>query len=222
MIFLIGSQKGGVGKTTLAFNMAAWLSSKGNEVLLVDADEQASASMVTEYRQITIENVGYTFVSLKGAHLRKQIEALKSKYDYIVIDAGGRDSTSLRAALFVCDVFIAPFAPRSLDLWTIVELSNIVEEIQAGRQQPFHSYSLINKADTTNADNREAAELLEQYPQLTYIPHPIKNRKAFANSISKGLAVYEMPVPDKKAVAEIETLFNFLLDNGNNSTPANK
>ena len=217
MVIVVGSQKGGVGKTTIATNLAAWLVKKGADVLLVDADDQGSTADFTAWREANTEKIGYTLVQLTGTNVRKQIEALKPKYDHIVIDTGGRDTTSQRAAMFVCDVYLSPFAPRSYDLWTVTKVATLIDEIQAGRE-PFKAYSFLSKADIKSADNREVSQALQNYPQLTFLPFPISNRKDFANSASKGLAVFEMDEPDLKAVAEIDALFNKIIYG--NVTPA--
>lgn len=211
MVIVVGSQKGGVGKTTIATNLAAWLAKRGDDVLLVDADDQGSAADFTAWRETTLEKIGYTLVQLTGSNVRKQIEALKPKYDHIVIDTGGRDTTSQRAALFVCDVYLSPFAPRSYDLWTVTKVVTLIDEIQAGRAEPFAAYSFLSRADIKSADNREVAQALQGYPQLTFLPFPISNRKALANAASLGRAVFEMEQPDLKAVTEIDALFNHII-----------
>jgi chromosome partitioning protein len=222
MVILVGSQKGGVGKTTIATNLAAWLVKQGSDVLLVDADDQGSAADFTAWREANLEQCGYTLVQLTGTNVRKQIEALRPKYDHIVIDTGGRDTTSQRAAMFVCDVYLSPFAPRSYDLWTVTKVAALIDEIQAGRAEPFAAYSFLSKADIKSADNREVSQALQDYPQLTFLPFPISNRKAFANSASKGLAVFEMDEPDLKAVAEIDALFNQITHGNLATTTAQK
>ena len=60
--------------------------------------------------------VKVTTVQLQGAAIRQQMRQLAEKYDEIVIDVGGRDTGSLRAALTVADVILIPFQPRSVDL----------------------------------------------------------------------------------------------------------
>ncbi|GAB3719513.1 AAA family ATPase [Spirosoma flavus] len=208
MVIVVGSQKGGVGKTTVATNLAAWLVSKGSDVLLVDADDQGSASDFSAYREQTKGSTGYTLVQINGAHVRKQVESLRPKYDHIVIDTGGRDTTSQRAALFVCDVFLSPFNPRSYDLWTVTKVVELVEEAQSMRPEPLKAYSFINRADIRSQDNRDMSQALQTYDALTFLPFQLSNRKAFANSAGIGLAVFEMEQPDVKAVDEMETLFN--------------
>jgi chromosome partitioning protein len=216
MVIVVGSQKGGVGKTTVATNLAAWFASNGAETLLVDADDQGSAADFTAYREQTKGNTGYTLVQLLGPNIRKQVESMRSKYDHIIIDTGGRDTTSQRAAMFACDVFVTPFNPRSYDLWTVTKVCDLVAEIQSTRAEPMQAYSFINRADTRSQDNKQMAEALESYEELTYLPFPLTNRKAFANSAAVGLAVFEMEQPDTKAIAEIEALFN-AIKNGINA-----
>jgi chromosome partitioning protein len=154
---------------------------------------------------------------MAGANLRKQVEQMKSKYDHIVIDTGGRDTTSQRAALSVTDIAMIPFAPRSFDLWTINRVIDVIDEIQAIRDVPFTPCVFLSRADIRSADNREVAQALAAFKQLSFLPHPISNRKAFSNAAGMGLAVFEAEIPDLKAVAEINALFNTVL-HGNHVT----
>lgn len=209
MIFTVGGIKGGTGKTTVSTNLAVWLSQRGSDVLLVDADEQESASDFTAWREETTKGkLGYTLVQLNGPTVRRQIEQLRPKYDHIVIDTGGRDTASQRAALFVSDVYLIPFAPRSYEIWTLSKVQALLSEIQGSRSAPLQVYSFLNKADTRGADNNEATEVLRDNEELNFVDYAVINRKAFATAASKGLSVFEMVPTDEKAVTEVEALFH--------------
>jgi chromosome partitioning protein len=209
MVFTVGGIKGGTGKTTISTNLAVWLSQRGADVLLVDADEQESASDFTAWREETKKGeLGYTLVQLNGPTVRRQIEQLRPKYDHIVIDTGGRDTASQRAALFVSDVYLIPFAPRSYEIWTLSKVQALLSEIQGSRSTPLQVYSFLNKADTRGADNNEATEVLRDNEELNFVDHSIINRKAFATAASKGLSVFEMIPTDDKAVTEVDALFS--------------
>lgn len=210
MIYTVGGIKGGSGKTTIATNFAIWLSKKGGEILLVDADEQGTATDFTAWREETLKNknTGYTCIKLNGDNVRTQLSKLKSKYDHIVIDTGGRDTTSQRAALFASDVFLIPFNPRSFDIWTITPVEKLLNEIRAVKPDELQAIAFINRADVRGSDNDEATENLNQIKGITFIYHPIGNRKAFSNAASRGLSVIEMTSPDEKAVNELNNLFN--------------
>src|SRR5215212_10896159 len=128
MILTVGNTKGGVGKTTLAVNIAIARALAGRDVLLVDGDEQRTASDFTELRTELLSAAGYTAVNLQGAALRTQVRQLAPKYEDVVIDVGGRDTGSLRAALTVTETLLIPVQPRSFDIWAVDQMSELVKE----------------------------------------------------------------------------------------------
>ena len=105
MIYTIGGIKGGCGKTTLAVSLTIMLSSKGRKVLLVDADKQATATDFSQWRTESIGDTGFTSIQLADIQVRNEVLKLKSDFDDIIIDAGGRDTASQRAALVISDIF---------------------------------------------------------------------------------------------------------------------
>ena len=101
MVYLIGGLKGGVGKTTTAINLAIYLSGQGRDVLFVDADAQASASEFMGWRSEHTLDEHLTFVELHGSRVRDEVRKLRSKFDDIVIDAGGGMRESQKFALIL-------------------------------------------------------------------------------------------------------------------------
>jgi chromosome partitioning protein len=216
MVFTVGGIKGGSGKSTIATNLTVWLAQQGFDVLLVDADEQGTATKFTRWRERNTDgNSGYTATTLIGDTVRQQVTKFKPKFDHIVIDTGGRDTSSQRAALFVSDVLIVPFNPRSFDLWTIADIENLVKEVRSLKPDELHAFSVLNRADPKGADNKDSAELLAESQTIEYIAPPVVSRKSFANAASVGQGVIEWEPKDQKAVAEIDQLFNTIMDKVN-------
>lgn len=209
-VYVIGGIKGGSGKTTVATNLVILCAAEGQDVLLVDADDQETATDFTILRNETREGgAGYTSIKLTGAAVRTEIQRLKQKYDHIIIDTGGRDTTSQRAALSVADMLIVPFVPRSFDIWTLEKVSGLVSEMR-GANPDLQAYVFLNRADAAGQDNNDAAEQLKEHPELTYLGLSIGNRKAFGNASAQGLAVTELHPANDKASEEIITLFRHL------------
>ena len=118
MIITIGNTKGGVGKTTLAVNLAIARALAGRDVWLIDGDRQGTAQTAISIRAEAEHVPGIACATYPdGPTLRAQVQQQAAKFDDVVIDAGGRDSTALRAALVLSDVLLVPFQPRSYDVW---------------------------------------------------------------------------------------------------------
>jgi chromosome partitioning protein len=212
MIIVVGGIKGGSGKTTVATNLAVIRSAEGGDVLLIDADDQETSTDFTilrnEQRQ---DGAGYTSIKLTGPAVRTETQRLAGKYQDIIIDTGGRDTTSQRAALSVADTLLIPFVPRSFDVWTIEKVSGLVSEMRAANPE-LRAYTFINRADPRGQDNDDAADVLKETEALTFIPTPLGTRKAFSNAAAAGLAVTEIKPQDPKASEEILMLYRYVFD----------
>ena len=211
MIIVIGGIKGGSGKTTLATHLAILASAKGGDVLMIDADEQATASDFTVQRNELQGQSGYTCIQLFGPAVRHETQQLASKYTHVIIDTGGRDTTSQRAALTVADLFVVPFVPRSFDVWTLDKVTDLVNEIHTVNDN-LSAYVFLNRADPRGSDNEDAANMLRDAAPLVFIDAPIGTRKAFGNAAAQGLSVTELRPQDIKASQEITALFNHLFN----------
>lgn len=210
MILVCGGIKGGSGKTTIATNLAVMRSLSGADVLLVDADEQESATIFTTIRKTEHSTLPqYTSVILRESQVHSELERMQQKYDDIVIDTGGRDTRSQRAALSLADTLLIPFNPRSLDIWTIENVEKLLDEMRSINPE-LQAVSFLNRADPVGADNQESREILAAVASMTFAGVTIVNRKAFGKAVAQGLCVSELQQPDRKAMQEALALYEYI------------
>jgi len=209
MILTVGGIKGGSGKTTLAINIAVARSLKKERVLLVDADDQKSSLLWSEQRSsLKIKNK-MTVIQLTGTSILPQVNEMSKDYDQVIIDVGGRDTASQRAALLACDIFLTPFRPRSLDVWTLDKLNLLLEETRSLRPN-LKAFSVLNQADPRGSDNKDTRKILKEITGLEPLPCSICQRKIFSNSITEGLGILEFEPKDIKAKKELKKLVSML------------
>ena len=212
MILTVGNTKGGVGKSTIALQIALARALGGKDVWLVDGDRQGTSQTAIAIRSEAGREPGLSCAQYTdGPTLRTQVQRQASKFDDVVIDAGGRDSTALRAALVLSDVLLVPVQPRSVDVWALADVADLVEEAQSVRAG-LKAYAVLNSADPgeSSADNAETIEALKDYPQIALLPAVLRRRKAFANATGQGLHVSEVQPRDPKANDELAALVSTL------------
>lgn len=212
MIITVANTKGGVGKTTLAMNLAIARALAGRDVWLVDGDRQGTAQTAISIRAQAGHVPGIACATYPdGPTLRAQVLQQAGKFDDVVIDAGGRDSSALRAALVLSDVLLVPFQPRSYDVWALGDIAALVDEARSVRDG-LRAFAVLNCADPGehSSDNADAAAAVAELPQFEYLPTPLRRRKAFANAAGAGMSVLEARPKDDKAIAELQALINAL------------
>ena len=213
MILTVGGIKGGSGKSTIATNLAVLRVKEGCDVLLVDADTQETATDFTLQRnQKTDGNAGFTCIKLAAEAVRTETLRLAEKYQDVIIDTGGRDTTSQRAALSVSHVLLAPFQPSSFDLWALEQTTQLFAEMQLANPE-LKGFTFLNKAEPRGSDNAAAAEVLRENNTLSFIEDVLLvYRKAYRTASSQGQTVTEVKPRDAKAINEFLTLYRYLYD----------
>jgi len=204
MIILIGGEKGGTGKSTIATNLATWLAHKGSDVLLLDADRQGTAANWAAERSEHPNRPPVHCVQRYG-NLFKPIQDLCTRYAEIVIDAGGRDSEELRSAMTIADKLYSPARASQSDLWTLDHLAQLVSLAKAFNRGL--AASIIVSIAPTNPRIREAddaVDLLGQFEELALSRAVFHERKAYRDAMRDGCGVVEMD--DPKAISEVECL----------------
>ena len=209
MIILIGSQKGGCGKSTTSVNISAELAGRGHDVVIVDADRQCTSA---NWAMDRIENPALAKVHCiqKYENIRDTLLDLDQRYEYVIVDAAGRDSRELRTGMTAAHILIVPFRPSQPDLDTLPNMQEII--IQAKDLNPgLKVYGLITMAPTNPIIHEEAdaRECLMDYPEIKLLSTMIRDRKVYRDAMSDGLSVVEMDNP--KAKAEIKKLIEEVL-----------
>jgi chromosome partitioning protein len=207
MILTVGSTKGGVGKSTLATQLAITWARAGRDVLVVDGDKQGSVQKFIAFRTEAGRQPPLVCVQyVEGRVLRDQVRLQAPRYSDVVIDAGGHDSTTLRAALLLSDAVLVPFLPRTVDVLALGDMAALIDEARSVRDGLL-AMAVLNIADPgVSPDNTDALAALAEAPQLVGLKATITRRKAFPNAAGFGLSVEETSPRDPKACEELAAL----------------
>ena len=208
MIILIGGEKGGPGKTTLATNLAAMRTKRSKDLLLIDTDRQPTASYWCSLREDHQVMPRVASIQKFDKAIRTETLELQTKYADIIIDAGGRDSPELRSALLVAQTAIFPLRPSQFDLWTLGRMNTLVETALEFNEE-LKAFVVINQASPNPAvkEVEEARKLIQEFANLKLLNTHLCERIAYRRAAIQGMSVSEYKPEDIKAVEEMSNLY---------------
>lgn len=200
MNIVIANEKGGVGKTTLAVNLAVMFARAGTVFQLVDADRQGSSALWSNIRDDAGHEPQIKTLRYTKPHLHKEIKNS-------IIDVGGRDSEILRSALLAADLVLIPSRPTQFDLWGLDTMNDLIGTARHFNQgvRALVVWCMASAIPQVK-DDHDAAELVNDFENLILAKSIIRNRIAYGRSITEGQAVAEYE-PRGKAALEMNQLF---------------
>jgi len=206
MIVSFLNQKGGVGKTTLAINVAAVLARHTHRVLLVDADPQGSA---LDWAAARTGEPLFSVAGLPRASIHKELPTLAQGYDVVIIDGPPRVYDVARSAIMASDLVLIPVQPSPYDVWAAKEIVDLMNEASVFKPSLKSAFA-INRKIVNTALGRDVVDALGGYP-IPVLKAAICQRVVLAESAAQGQTVFET-APDHPAGKEVVSLVREIME----------
>ncbi|MBA7496700.1 Sporulation initiation inhibitor protein Soj [subsurface metagenome] len=199
MIISLVNQKGGVGKTTIAINLAYCLSDLGHKVLLIDGDPQGS---VLQWQSIA-GNDAFDVLHHPEAIFHNDIGELAKGYKHVVIDAPPAIGNITQSILLASNLAIVPIGPSPLDIWSSKETINLIK-LARKHNRKLTSKLLVCKRIVGTRVGGQARDALKAYKRVIFNTE-IGLRIAFVEAMISGLSVIQYR-PNSSASSEVKSL----------------
>jgi chromosome partitioning protein len=205
MVISLLNIKGGVGKTTVATNLAVGLAEGKKRICIIDADPQASALRWSGKRPEAETKVDVLGMPDADA-LRKNIDSIKANYDIVIIDGAPAVNRMATVCAAISNIIILPLGPSPYDVWATEDMIDRIQQVRDVNPL-IKAFYLINKHSKRTLISQET-ELALKEMETPVLSSSLATRVAYADSATSGLSVLEWN--DLRAKEEMQELVNEL------------
>lgn len=206
VIIVVANSKGGVGKSTLAVHLAAWLHEQGHTVTLADCDTQHSSS---EWAKEAMPGVNAVRLS-DPDEILDRLPTLGQQADFVVADGPGSNTETSRALLLRADLAIVPCKASMLEVRALAQATNVLrqaQDIRGGYPKAIIVLSMVGKTYRLTQDMKDAAQAL----QLPLAKTAVTLKQIYADAPGQGAVVWHLGARAREAASEINALFREIL-----------
>lgn len=210
-LILVANQKGGVGKSQVSTNLAAFLALSGRKVCLVDADRQETSARWAQDRALNNELAKVTIIKIHD-DIAPTLATMSENFDYVIVDVAGRDSPEMHSALSIVDKVVIPCRPSQADIDTLPTMEHAINQAKyTSKNLSLTAYILFNLCPTNNRSSElnEAADLVASDFEFSALASNLADRRVYRDAMSEGKGVVEMN--DPKAIIEMNVVAKSIL-----------
>jgi chromosome partitioning protein len=196
------NQKGGVGKTTLALNLAAAFALRDEPVLYVDADPQSTALDWSTIRQ---QPPLFNVVSMPRNTLHTQLPTLGANYRWTLIDGPPLAGDVAKSAILASDLIVIPLQPSGADKWSTEKILGLITEARFYKPD-LNAVMTVNRKAVGTAIGKNFRDGIEaDYPRFPVLKTEIGQYVLFAEALTAGSTALELD-PKSTAAKQIVSL----------------
>lgn len=210
-VITVGNEKGGVGKSTIACNLAVMAARDGKSVLLVDADSQESAMNFRTLRKAEQKLDDIQAISMAKSEAIFEDVKKFANFDLVIIDTGGRDTVTFRSAILAANggIFLIPVKLGQYDIWSTRNTLDILKQMRAVGVK-INAAFVVNQELTSHTtltvEAKEALRQLAEEFNVEIMDNVLFNRVDYSKAVTLGQGVGEFKAKSK-AAAEVAALY---------------
>lgn len=183
---VIANPKGGVGKSTLATNLAGWLAKAGKRVMLGDVDRQQSSRAWLSIRSPTLP-----LISSWDIQPGKPARPPKGTSHAILDTPAGLHGKKLSELLRVADRIIVPLQASIFDIFATRRFLDELIATKAVRREAVRVAVVGMRIDAHTL----AAEELERFLEGTHLPviAHLRDTQNYVQASAHGMSIFDLP-----------------------------
>jgi chromosome partitioning protein len=188
-VVVVGNEKGGAGKTTIAVSLAAAWARRGRRIMLVDTDRQQAAAAWLEAQEAV------QVTTHAGAGLETLLPQVARQFDAVLVDCPPGLAEALRSAIRVADLLIIPVSPSPADIRSVRPTLELAHEL---RGNALRVRFVLNRVLGGTVLGRTARDALRQYGVPIYRV-AVGQRVALQEAIAEGKPIFDYEAAGKAA-----------------------
>ena len=204
MIIAVSHQKGGVGKSTIAWNLALALQKK-YDVELVDLDIQKTLTYTNEIRKHQTKLKPLKIRIFRNAEDLKRYINSDSDNKISIIDLGGFDSTMNRITIITADLVITPVSDKNFELLGLKSFEQILAQLGELIEGELKVKVLLNNLNPQKSKLDNLKAFIEKSEYFELLDTVLRSRIDYDKSAGQGQSVLEYD-KEGKAAKEIKSL----------------
>lgn len=207
MIISVSSLKGGVGKSTIAQNLAVCFAHNGYKVCIADSDTNQSSLRWSSLRHE--DSLRIPAFGTPDKTLSSNIKQLANDYEIVIIDGTPSLDKITSKIILLADMLLVPILPSGLDIWATEQFFERYEDAKIEKEKEIPAFMILNQYQANITFNKEVKEALEN-TTIQLLKQSIKPRTAYREVVIQGKGVIEYK--DDKAKNEFLNLYQEIIE----------